>query len=139
MTNSKIPILVQKRVLNKDYYNYYKNNYKFIDVKESQLIKETSKEKKERLQKIHRAIYDFQIKNYKGWFSSYKCDTTKLQLEFPYDDMRTCLKLTTQQPIPIENMKMLRYIRSQIGGPLHFTYYLNPSEYSKQKVIRYDS
>ena len=134
-----LPLLVQKRILNKEYYDDYKNDYKFIDVKESQLIKETTKEKQVRLQKIHRAIYDFQIKNYKGWFSSYKCDTNKLQLEFPYKDMRSCLKLSTQKPIPIENLKMLNYIRRQIGGPLHFTYYLNPSDYFKQKIVRYDS
>lgn len=93
-------------------------------------IRESQQEKYGRLRKIRAALVAS-----KGWFSqNQSCDYKgDLYVAYPYDDMRTCLKLSIHQPIPFDSKERLNYVRRYIGGPLGFKYQIGNGP------VRYDA
>jgi len=121
---STVPNLVKVGALSRHYYNndVKRNHERVIDVKNTDDIRvwKNKTERDAHMKKIKDAIVFIT----KGWFGKNACDSKKsdMYVEYPYFDMRSCLKIVYGQPIPIPNHKFLKTLQSQFGGPLEVVY-----------------
>ena len=131
ITLSKVPIVVKKCALSKHFYKNNMNGLKLVDVKKESDVR-TWDSKEERLnhyKKIKQSIIYMQ----KGWFGKNRCaDKGDMYVEYPYFDMRSCMKIQPGTPIPIPNKKFLRDLQTVFGGPLEVMYQMGP-------YVKYDS
>lgn len=86
--------------------------------------KESKSIKYARLKKIREALIGSM-----GWFNQNRsCDSRgDLYVAYPYDDQRTCLKLSIHKPIPFDTYKRFKYVKRYLGEPLGFTYTIGKS------------
>jgi len=82
-------------------------------------VKESKEDTYACLRKIRDALVSTTVA---GRGAKYCTSRGDLYISYPYDDARTCMKLSIHQPIPFDSRKRLNAVRHRIGGPLGFKY-----------------